>query len=131
VRRRLAGTIGLLWAASSPLLGRLQNLLQVVLFLVPRTAAVTLVFVSFALLLPAQRETRSVQPPVESIKSPSAHEPSRAGRHGEPCGKNLDNRLELKPALVGRLQYSDRAHHGHGMLATPSERQTLTKSTSV
>jgi lysyl-tRNA synthetase class 2 len=48
------GTLGLLSAASRPLRGRLQGLLQVVPFLVPRTAAVTLVFVSFALLLTAR-----------------------------------------------------------------------------
>ena len=46
--------IGLLSAASRPLRGRLQGLLQVVPFVVPRTAAVTLVFVSFALLLTAR-----------------------------------------------------------------------------
>ena len=78
-----------------------------------------------------QRETRCVQPPVESIESPAAHDLFRAGRHCEPCGENPDNRLELKPALVGRLQYSGRAHHGDGMLPAPSECQTLTKSTSV
>lgn len=48
------GLIGLLSAASRPLRGRLEGLLQVVPFFVPRTAAVTLVFVSFALLLTAR-----------------------------------------------------------------------------
>jgi lysyl-tRNA synthetase, class II len=48
------GTIGLLSASSRPLRGRLEGLLQVVPFLVPTTAAVTLVFVSFALLLTAR-----------------------------------------------------------------------------
>jgi lysyl-tRNA synthetase class 2 len=48
------GTIGLLSAASRPLRGRLEGLLQVVPFFVPSTAAVTLVFVSFALLLTAR-----------------------------------------------------------------------------
>jgi len=48
------GVIGLLSAASRPMRGRLEGLLQVVPFLVPRTAAVTLVFVSFALLLTAR-----------------------------------------------------------------------------
>ncbi|HEY8719891.1 bifunctional lysylphosphatidylglycerol flippase/synthetase MprF [Pengzhenrongella sp.] len=48
------GIIGLLSAASRPLRGRLDDLLQVVPFLVPHTAAVTLVFVSFALLLTAR-----------------------------------------------------------------------------
>jgi lysyl-tRNA synthetase class 2 len=59
-RRRAAygvaalGLIGLLSAASRPLRARLVDLLQVVPFMVPRTAAVTLVFVSFALLLTAR-----------------------------------------------------------------------------
>ena len=44
----------MLSAASRPMRGRLEGLLQVVPFLVPRTAAVTLVFVSFALLLTAR-----------------------------------------------------------------------------
>jgi lysyl-tRNA synthetase, class II len=48
------GVIGLLSAVSHPLRGRLEGLLQVVPFLVPRTAALTLVFVSFALLLTAR-----------------------------------------------------------------------------
>ena len=48
------GLIGLVSAASRPLRGRLEDLLQVVPFLVPRTAAITLVFVSFALLLTAR-----------------------------------------------------------------------------
>ncbi|MFP5348189.1 MAG: bifunctional lysylphosphatidylglycerol flippase/synthetase MprF [Actinomycetes bacterium] len=48
------GVIGLLSAASRPLGSRLQDLIQVVPFLVPRTARVTLVFVSFALLLTAR-----------------------------------------------------------------------------
>jgi len=48
------GVLGLLSAASRPIRGRLEGLLQVVPFLVPRTAAVTLVFVSFALLLTAR-----------------------------------------------------------------------------
>lgn len=48
------GILGLLSAASHPLRGRLEGLLQVVPFLVPRTAAITLVFVSFALLLTAR-----------------------------------------------------------------------------
>ncbi len=41
-------------AASHPIRDRLEGLLQVVPFLVPRTAALTLVFVSFALLLTAR-----------------------------------------------------------------------------
>jgi len=49
----MLGTIGLLSAASRPLRGRLEGLLQVVPFVVPRTATVTLVFVSCALLLTA------------------------------------------------------------------------------
>ena len=59
-RRRAASgiaalsVIGLLSAASRPLSGRLQDLLQVVPFFVPSTAAITLVFVSFALLLTAR-----------------------------------------------------------------------------
>ena len=48
------GVLGLLSAASHPMRGRLESLLQVFPFLIPRTAAVTLVFVSFALLLTAR-----------------------------------------------------------------------------
>jgi len=48
------GVVGLLSAASRPVRGRLVDLLQVVPFVVPRTAAITLVFVSFALLLTAR-----------------------------------------------------------------------------
>jgi len=48
------GLIGLLSVASRPLRGRLVDLLQIVPFVVPRTAAITLVFVSFALLLTAR-----------------------------------------------------------------------------
>ena len=48
------GLVGLLSVASRPLRGRLVDLLQVVPFVVPRTAALTLVFVSFALLLTAR-----------------------------------------------------------------------------
>lgn len=48
------GVLGLLSAASRPMRGRLTDLLQIVPFVVPRTAAVTLVFASFALLLTAR-----------------------------------------------------------------------------
>jgi lysyl-tRNA synthetase class 2 len=47
-------TISLLSAVSRPMRSRLEGLLQVVPFLVPRTATVTLVFASFALLLTAR-----------------------------------------------------------------------------
>ena len=50
----MLSVIGLLSAVSRPMRGRLEGLLQVMPFLVPRTAAVTLVFVSFALLLTAR-----------------------------------------------------------------------------
>jgi lysyl-tRNA synthetase class 2 len=46
--------VGLLSAASRPLRGRLADLLVVFPFLVPRAASVTLVFVSFALVLAAR-----------------------------------------------------------------------------
>lgn len=46
--------IGLLSAISHPLRSRLHDILQVVPFLVPRTASVTLVFVSIALLMTAR-----------------------------------------------------------------------------
>ncbi|GAA4282986.1 hypothetical protein GCM10022261_05170 [Brevibacterium daeguense] len=46
--------VGLISAASSPLRSMLTEILQVVPFIVPGTAAVTLVFVSFALLLAAR-----------------------------------------------------------------------------
>ena len=50
----LVGLLGLLSAMSRPARGRLQELLQVLPFVVPRSAAITLVFVSFALLLTAR-----------------------------------------------------------------------------
>ena len=50
----LVGLLGLLSAISRPARGRLQDLLQVLPFVVPRSAAITLVFVSFALLLTAR-----------------------------------------------------------------------------
>ncbi|HET8603042.1 MAG TPA: phosphatidylglycerol lysyltransferase domain-containing protein [Marmoricola sp.] len=53
--------IGLLSALSPPLRGRLQDLLAVVPFVIPRTAAVTLVFVSLALLLTARGLRRGQQ----------------------------------------------------------------------
>ncbi|WP_164737408.1 bifunctional lysylphosphatidylglycerol flippase/synthetase MprF [Georgenia sp. SYP-B2076] len=46
--------MGLLSAASPPLRGRVETLLEVVPLVVPKTAALTLVFVSFALLLTAR-----------------------------------------------------------------------------
>ena len=48
------GLLGLLSALSPPMRGRLQVLLDVVPFVIPQTAAVTLVFVSLALLLTAR-----------------------------------------------------------------------------
>jgi len=50
----LVGLLGLLSAISRPARGRLQDLLQVLPFVVPRSAAITLVFVSFTLLLTAR-----------------------------------------------------------------------------
>ena len=50
----LLAVIGLLSALSPPMRDRLQDLLAVVPFVIPRTAAVTLVFVSLALLLTAR-----------------------------------------------------------------------------
>ncbi len=50
----ILAAIGLLSAASRPLRGMLADLLQVVPFVVPQTAAITLVFVSFILLFTAR-----------------------------------------------------------------------------
>ena len=50
----MLGVVGLLSAMSRPLRPRLEGLLQIVPFLVPRSAAVTLVFASCALLLTAR-----------------------------------------------------------------------------
>lgn len=50
----LVGLLGLLSATSRPARGRLESLLQVLPFVVPRSAATTLVFVSFTLLLTAR-----------------------------------------------------------------------------
>jgi lysyl-tRNA synthetase class 2 len=53
--------IGLLSALSPPMRDRLQDLLSVVPFVIPQTAAVTLVFVSLALLLTARGLRRGQQ----------------------------------------------------------------------
>jgi lysyl-tRNA synthetase class 2 len=53
--------IGLLSALSPPMRNRLQDLLAVVPFVIPQTAAVTLVFVSLALLLTARGLRRGQQ----------------------------------------------------------------------
>jgi len=50
----LVGLLGLLSAISRPMRGRLENLLEVLPFVVPRSAATTLVFVSFTLMLTAR-----------------------------------------------------------------------------
>jgi lysyl-tRNA synthetase class 2 len=50
----LIGLLGLLSAISRPARGRLETLLQVLPFVVPRSAATTLVFVSFTLMLTAR-----------------------------------------------------------------------------
>ena len=58
-----------------------------------------------------QRETSRAQPPVKGVQSPTANELFGASADGELGGESLDDRLELKRAVISRLQDSGHADH--------------------